>query len=86
MFVFVLGEDGVYVFLVGLDGIDGSSDVVGVFLMLDMLGWVWVVGFSLCEFLECNDFGIFFVYFGDVLVMGLSGYNFNDFWVLLVGV
>ena len=67
------------------DGIDGSEDNAGAFVLPDTLERARRAGLNGAEFLASNDAYSFFEELGDLLVTGPTHTNVNDFRVILIG-
>ena len=73
------GQSGIYALAADTDGIDGSEDNAGAHLSPDTLTRARALGLSLPAALANNDSYGFFARLGDLLVVGPTRTNVNDF-------
>jgi glycerate 2-kinase len=78
------GEPGVWALAADTDGIDGSEDNAGAFVVPDTLARAAAAGLSVSAHLERNDAYGFFAGLADLLVTGPTHTNVNDFRAILV--
>ena len=73
------GKPQVYAIACDTDGIDGVSDAAGALLYPDTLSRAEKLGLDAKAMLENNDAYSFFALLGDLVVVGPTGTNVNDF-------
>ena len=73
------GKPGIYALACDTDGIDGVSDAAGAVLHPDTLARADKLGLDARAMLENNDAYSFFAALGDLVVVGPTGTNVNDF-------
>jgi hydroxypyruvate reductase len=78
------GQPQVFALAADTDGIDGTQDNAGAFVLPDTLERMQAQGLNLEEFLDRNDGYGLFAALGDLLVTGPTHTNVNDFRALLV--
>ena len=77
-------QPGVYGLAADTDGIDGTEDNAGAFVLPDTLARAQAQGMRLADHLDRNDAYGYFQPLGDLLVCGPTHTNVNDFRALLV--
>jgi glycerate 2-kinase len=77
------GESDVYAIACDTDGIDGVTEAAGAILTPDTLERAARLGLDVQAMLENNDAYSFFAALGDLIVVGPTGTNVNDFRVVL---
>ena len=77
-------QAGVFGLAADTDGIDGTEDNAGAFVLPDTLARAQAQGMKLSDHLDRNDGYGFFKPLGDLLVCGPTHTNVNDFRALLV--
>lgn len=78
------GLDNVYAIACDTDGIDGSEDNAGAIITPDTLTQAAEHGLSATEYLSNNDAYSFFSQLGDLVIIGPSRTNINDFRAILI--
>jgi glycerate 2-kinase len=78
------GEPGIYAIAGDTDGVDGSEEIAGAYLMPDTLTRAWAQGIRPADSLARNDGHSFFKALGDSLITGPTLTNVNDFRAILV--
>ncbi len=78
------GAPGIHALAADTDGIDGSEDNAGAFVMPDTLMRARAAGLDARALLEANDCYSLFAGLGDLLVTGPTRTNVNDFRAVLV--
>jgi glycerate 2-kinase len=73
----------VYAIACDTDGIDGVTEAAGAILTPDSLERAAQLGLDAMAMLENNDAYSFFAALGDLVVVGPTGTNVNDFRALL---
>jgi glycerate 2-kinase len=73
------GQTGIHAIACDTDGIDGVSDAAGAMIMPDTLERAAALGLNAAAMLENNDSYSFFAALGDLVVVGPTGTNVNDF-------
>ena len=79
------GDQGIWAFAAGTDGIDGSEDNAGAIITPDTLKRAADHGIEARAMLDDNDAYTFFHVLGDLVVTGPTQTNVNDFRAILVG-
>jgi glycerate 2-kinase len=79
------GFAGIAAIAADTDGIDGSEDSAGAFLLPDTMERASRVGLNLAAHLADNDAYSAFARLGDLLVTGPTRTNVNDFRAILIG-
>ena len=77
------GEAGIHAIACDTDGIDGVSEAAGAIITPDSLERARELGLNARAMLENNDAYSFFKALGDLVVVGPTGTNVNDFRCLL---
>ncbi|OIR01880.1 putative hydroxypyruvate reductase [mine drainage metagenome] len=77
-------EPGVYAIAGDTDGVDGSEEIAGAYLMPDTLARAWGQGIRPADSLARNDGHGFFRALGDSLITGPTLTNVNDFRAILI--
>ena len=78
------GLEGVSAVAIDTDGIDGSEDNAGAFVLPDSLARGAAIGLDAKAYLRAHDSYSFFAGLGDLLVTGPTLTNVNDFRALLI--
>ncbi len=78
------GKEGIAAIAADTDGIDGSEDNAGAFVLPDTLARAEVAGIDLKAHLANNDAYGVFSGLGDLLMTGPTRTNVNDFRVILI--
>jgi hydroxypyruvate reductase len=78
------GHAGIAAIAADTDGIDGSEDNAGAFLLADMQERATEAGLNLPAYLANNDAYSVFARLGDLLVTGPTRTNVNDFRAILI--
>ena len=78
------GLEGVSAVAIDTDGIDGSEDNAGAFVLPDSLARGEALGLDAKAYLRAHDSYSFFAGLGDLLVTGPTLTNVNDFRALLI--
>lgn len=78
------GLDNVYAIACDTDGIDGSEDNAGAIITPDTLARAAEQGLSAAEYLSKNDAYSFFSKLDDLVIIGPSRTNINDFRAILI--
>jgi len=78
------GHAGIYALAADTDGIDGSEDNAGAFVLPDTLPRAAQQGLQLADHLDRNDAYSYFSALGDLVITGPTFTNVNDFRVLLI--
>jgi hydroxypyruvate reductase len=78
------GHPGIAAIAADTDGIDGSADNAGAFLLPDSLERAVQAGLSLPAHLTNNDAYSVFARLGDLLITGPTRTNVNDFRAILI--
>jgi hydroxypyruvate reductase len=78
------GHAGIAALAADTDGIDGSEDNAGAFLLPDMPARAAALGIDLKAYLANNDAYTAFEKLGDLLITGPTLTNVNDFRVILI--
>ncbi len=73
------GESNIYAIACDTDGIDGVTEAAGAILTPDSLKRAVRLGLDAAAMLENNDAYSFFAALGDLVVVGPTGTNVNDF-------
>jgi glycerate 2-kinase len=77
------GEPNLHAIACDTDGIDGVTEAAGAIITPDSLGRAEQLGLDAQAMLENNDAYSFFAALGDLVVVGPTGTNVNDFRVVL---
>jgi glycerate 2-kinase len=77
------GKPDLYAIACDTDGIDGVTEAAGAILMPDSLERATQLGLDAQSLLENNDAYSFFAALGDLVVVGPTGTNVNDFRAVL---
>jgi glycerate 2-kinase len=78
------GHAGIYALAADTDGIDGSEDNAGAFVLPDTVQRATQQGLQLADHLDRNDAYSYFSALGDLVITGPTFTNVNDFRVLLI--
>jgi glycerate 2-kinase len=78
------GHAGIYALAADTDGIDGSEDNAGAFVLPDTLLRAAQLGVQLADHLDRNDAYSYFSALGDLVITGPTFTNVNDFRALLI--
>lgn len=78
------GHPGIFALAADTDGVDGTEEIAGAFLMPNTLQRTFGLGFMPLETLDANDAHTLFSRLGDNLITGPTRTNVNDFRAILV--
>jgi glycerate 2-kinase len=78
------GHAGIYALAADTDGIDGSEDNAGAFVLPDTVQRATERGLQLADHLDRNDAYSYFSALGDLVITGPTFTNVNDFRALLI--
>ena len=78
------GHPGIFAMAADTDGIDGTEEIAGAFVMPNTLQRAYGLGFMPMETLENNDAHTLFSKLGDNIITGPTRTNVNDFRAVLV--